>query len=81
LKKIGAITSPTEGYLSVGTQRGNGVRNIFRLAEKRWKIIPIQHGKVMSLISQSFSISSPYAWSKPYAWSNMIGGNTGSLEF
>jgi hypothetical protein len=39
-EEIGAITSPTEGYLSDGTQRGNGVRNICRLAKKKWKIIP-----------------------------------------
>ena len=39
-EEIGAIASPTEGYLSDGTQRGNSVRNICRLAKKRWKIIP-----------------------------------------
>jgi hypothetical protein len=35
-----AITAPTEGYLAVGTQPGNSVRNICRLAKERWKIIP-----------------------------------------
>jgi hypothetical protein len=39
-EEIGAITSPTEGYLSDGTQRANSMRNICRLAKKRWKIIP-----------------------------------------
>jgi hypothetical protein len=35
-----AITSPTERYVSVGTQRGNTLGNICPLTKKRWKIIP-----------------------------------------
>jgi hypothetical protein len=40
LKKIGAITAPTEGYLSVGTQRGQQGAQYFPAGEKEMEDYP-----------------------------------------